>query len=157
MLTLFCLGEFMDAFIASCLFPAINALREHLHLKPTEVTWAFGAYTATFAAFLLISGRVSDVYSPRTLYLFFFLRTVAESFLIFFLLSCRPFAGFCFNGGAFLIGAFSLGSGFAQGKVSFFILRAFAGMYPVSLPLPPNLFEAGFVTLIYSLLNSTHS
>lgn len=71
MLTLFCLGEFMDAFIASCLFPAINSLQEHLHLKPTEVTWAFGAYTATFAAFLLISGRVSDVYSPRTFYLAF--------------------------------------------------------------------------------------
>ena len=64
MLLLFCLAEFMDAFIASCLFPAINAIQQRLDLKPTEVTWAFGAYTVTFAAFLLISGRVSDVYSP---------------------------------------------------------------------------------------------
>lgn len=63
MLTLFCLAEFLDSFMASGLFPAINDLQKHLHIKPAETTWAFAAYSATFSAFLLISGRVSDVYS----------------------------------------------------------------------------------------------
>ena len=75
------------------------------------------------------------------------LSKTAESFLIFFSFLS---AGFCFNGGAFMIGAFSLGSGFAKTKVSFFILRAFAGMYPISLPLPPRFFDAGFAMLIYT-------
>lgn len=65
MLTLFCLGEFMDSFIASCLFPAINDIQSALDLKPTEISWTFAAYSTTFSAFLLISGRVSDIYSSR--------------------------------------------------------------------------------------------
>ncbi|KAF8308254.1 MFS general substrate transporter [Clavulina sp. PMI_390] len=100
MLAIFCFGEFMDAFCASCLFPAIAPLSASLHLQPTEVSWVFSAYSATFAAFLLISGRVSDIYSSRV----------------------------CFILGAVVIGAFSLGSGFTHSKVGFFILRAFAGI-----------------------------
>ena len=68
MLALFCAAEFMDAFIASGLFPAINDIQNHLHVKPAEVTWAFAAYSATFSAFLLISGRVADIYSARKSY-----------------------------------------------------------------------------------------
>ncbi|KAF8305931.1 MFS general substrate transporter [Clavulina sp. PMI_390] len=100
MLAIFCFGEFMDAFSASCLVPAIASISGALHLQPTEVSWIFSAYSATFAAFLLISGRVSDIYSSRV----------------------------CFILGAFLIGAFSLGGGFTHSKVGFFILRAFAGI-----------------------------
>ncbi|KAF8305932.1 MFS general substrate transporter [Clavulina sp. PMI_390] len=100
MLTIFCFGEFMDAFSGSCLFPGIAPITDALHLQPTETSWIFSAYSATFAAFLLISGRVSDIYSSRV----------------------------CFIVGAFLIGAFSLGSGFTHSKVGFFILRAFSGI-----------------------------
>ncbi|KAF8305924.1 MFS general substrate transporter [Clavulina sp. PMI_390] len=100
MLAVFCFGEFMDSFSASCLFPAIASFSSALNLQPTEVSWAFSAYSATFAAFLLISGRMSDIYSSRI----------------------------CFIAGAFLIGAFSLGSGFTNSKVGFFILRALAGI-----------------------------
>lgn len=100
MLTLFCLAEFFDSFMASGLFPAINDIQIHLNVAPAETTWAFAAYSATFSAFLLISGRVSDVYSSR----------------------------WCFIVGAFIIGAFSLGGGFPHTKVAFFILRAFAGI-----------------------------
>lgn len=67
MLALFCAAEFMDSFIGSALFPAINDIQSHLNVKPAEVTWAFAAYSATFSAFLLISGRVSDIYSAREL------------------------------------------------------------------------------------------
>jgi len=65
LLWLFCGAEFMDAFIASALFPAINVLEKDLDISDSDITWAFSAYSATFAAFLLISGRVADVYSAR--------------------------------------------------------------------------------------------
>ncbi|KAF8305938.1 MFS general substrate transporter [Clavulina sp. PMI_390] len=100
MLVIFCFGEFMDSFTASCLFPGISPISISLDLQATEVSWIFSAYSATFAAFLLISGRVSDIYSSRV----------------------------CFIIGAFFIGAFSLGAGFTHSKVGFFILRAFAGI-----------------------------
>lgn len=63
MLFLFCFAEFMDSFIGSALYPAIRVIEEDLHVGPAEITWAFAAYSSTFAAFLLISGRLSDVYS----------------------------------------------------------------------------------------------
>jgi MFS family permease len=63
MLFLFCLAGGMDAFILSALFPAVNALEQDLHVDNSRITWTFAAYSATFSAFLLISGRVSDVYS----------------------------------------------------------------------------------------------
>lgn len=63
MLFLFCFAEFMDSFIGSALYPAIRVIEEDLHVGPAEITWAFAAYSSTFSAFLLISGRLSDVYS----------------------------------------------------------------------------------------------
>jgi MFS family permease len=65
MLFLFCLAEGMDAFILAALFPAINVLQQDLNVGPSQITWAFAAYSATFSAFLLISGRIADVYSAR--------------------------------------------------------------------------------------------
>ena len=63
LLSLFCLAEFIDAFSSSALFPAVPAFQKSLNLLPNELTWMFSAYSASFAAFLLISGRVSDIYS----------------------------------------------------------------------------------------------
>lgn len=65
----------MDSFIGSALFPAISTVQRDLDVGPTEITWAFAAYSATFAAFLLISGRIADVYSAR---MFEWGRTVAR-------------------------------------------------------------------------------
>lgn len=65
MLFLFCFAEFMDSFIGSALYPAIRAIQQDLNVDAAEITWAFAAYSATFSAFLLISGRLSDVYSAR--------------------------------------------------------------------------------------------
>ncbi|KAI0062240.1 hypothetical protein BV25DRAFT_1916160 [Artomyces pyxidatus] len=67
-LSLFCLAEFMDAFVALALFPAIPAIERSLDIKASEIVWIFSAYSATFPAFLLISGRVSDIYSSMVLH-----------------------------------------------------------------------------------------
>lgn len=63
LIVIWTLAQFMDAFGGSALFPAISAMQKDLSISQADVVWIFAAYSATFAAFLLISGRVSDVYS----------------------------------------------------------------------------------------------
>lgn len=53
----------MDTFNSSALFPGIININASLKLTQSDAVWIFAAYQAPFAAFLLISGRVSDVYS----------------------------------------------------------------------------------------------
>ena len=120
LLWLFCGAEFMDAFIASALFPAINVLQKDLDIGDADITWAFSAYSATFAAFLLISGRVADVYSARESH-------ASSVCQLAVLMTWPPSLGICFIVGCVILGTFSLGGGFAQTKIGLFILRAFAG------------------------------
>lgn len=100
LLTLFCGAEFMDAFAASALFPAIPFIERDLNISVNEITWEFSAFSATFAGFLLISGRVSDIYSSK----------------------------WTFIAGAFCAGMLSLGSGLIHDKVGQFVLRALTGI-----------------------------
>jgi len=122
MLFLFCFAEFMDSFIGSALYPAIRAIQGDLNVGDAEITWAFAAYSATFSAFLLISGRVSDVYSARPCPEPFSERVEADPSITLF------FTGWSFIVGAFILAAFSLGSGFSHDKVTLFTLRACAGI-----------------------------
>ncbi|KAF8330309.1 major facilitator superfamily domain-containing protein [Cantharellus anzutake] len=100
LLTLFCLAEFVDAFSNSALFPAQPAFKKALNMQDNELTWMFSAYSAAFAAFLLISGRVSDIYSSKW------------TFIV----------------GSALVGLFSLGCGFVKDKVGMFVLRGLMGV-----------------------------
>ncbi|KAI0049700.1 MFS general substrate transporter [Auriscalpium vulgare] len=100
LLFLWCLAEFMDSFVASAIFPAIPAQERALGISPTEITWVFSAYGATFSAFLLISGRISDIYSAKW------------SFIV----------------GSAGVGLFALGCGFVHDKIALFILRALTGV-----------------------------
>jgi len=60
LLIMFTLAEFLDAFNNSALFPAIPDITSQLQFEPSETVWIISAYQLTFAAFLLVSGRVSD-------------------------------------------------------------------------------------------------
>jgi len=60
LLSMFVLAEFMDAFNNSALFPAIPNIASQLQFDASEVVWIISAYQLTFAAFLLLSGRISD-------------------------------------------------------------------------------------------------
>ncbi|KAF8323832.1 MFS general substrate transporter [Clavulina sp. PMI_390] len=100
MLTLFCFGEFIDILMSSTLFSAIPSLERDMNMSQGESGWAFASYSATFSAFMLISGRVSDIYSAR----------------------------WTFIAGAFAIGVFAIGSAVTTTKVPFYVLRAFSGI-----------------------------
>jgi EmrB/QacA subfamily drug resistance transporter len=48
---------------------ALPSVMMDLSLSGTGLTWILNAYTLTFAGFLLLSGRLADLYGPRRLFL----------------------------------------------------------------------------------------
>ncbi|KAA1467133.1 MFS general substrate transporter [Dentipellis sp. KUC8613] len=110
LLILFCLAQFVDTFNISALYPAIPTLAVALGMSTAESTWIMSAYSLTFAAFLLISGRISDVYSSK------------YAFII----------------GTASLGIISLGAGFLNSKIPLIVLRALYGIAG-SLTIPSAL------------------
>ncbi|KAJ3479488.1 hypothetical protein NLI96_g9024 [Meripilus lineatus] len=100
-------------------------------MTESESTWIMSAFQLTFASFLLISGRVCDIYSPK----------------------------FAFISGVILLGIFTLGSGLVVDKISFIVFRALCGI-ATSLVIPsalallvtlfPNPLERAHVIGIFS-------
>ncbi|KAH9895729.1 MFS general substrate transporter [Cubamyces lactineus] len=117
LLLIFCLAQFLDAFNNSALFSAIPSLVIALDMSEAESTWIISAFQLTFASFLLISGRISDVYNPK----------------------------FAFIGGVSVLGILSVGAGFVTSKIPLIVLRALSGIaasmtIPSALTLLVNVF-----------------
>jgi hypothetical protein len=54
LLTVFCLGQFLDTLNTAAMFPAIPAISEDIGFTESDSVWLFAAYQTTFASFLLI-------------------------------------------------------------------------------------------------------
>ncbi|KAI9461385.1 major facilitator superfamily domain-containing protein [Boletus coccyginus] len=115
LLFLFCLSPFLDTFNSAALFSAIPVIATSTGLNNSQSVWLNSAYQLSFAALLLISGRMSDIYNPMKL-----------------------FAEIIFLSGVYLIGFSSLGMGFARSGVVILVLRAFSGI-GAALCIPPSL------------------
>lgn len=48
-------------------------LGKDLNFEPSSLQWVVSAYTLTFAAFMLISGRLSDIFHPKPVFVLGFL------------------------------------------------------------------------------------
>ncbi|KAG2068126.1 MFS general substrate transporter [Suillus decipiens] len=117
LLFMFCLAQFLDAFNNSALFSAIPALEVSMNMTESQSTWVISAFQLTFASFLLISGRISDVYNPKT----------------------------AFIGGVSGLGVISLCAGFVNETIPIVVLRALIGIasamtIPSALTLLVNVF-----------------
>ncbi|KAG8746848.1 hypothetical protein FRC10_003370 [Ceratobasidium sp. 414] len=110
LLAFFCLGQFLDTLNNSAVLPALPAITHNVHLTESDSVWLLAAYQATFASFLLISGRVSDIYSPK------------PAFIV----------------GTTFFGAVSLGGGFVNDRIVLIVLRALQGI-GASLTIPSAL------------------
>ncbi|KAG8720151.1 hypothetical protein FRC09_010038 [Ceratobasidium sp. 395] len=110
LLAFFCLGQFLDTLNNSAVLPALPAITHNVHLTESDSVWLLAAYQATFASFLLISGRVSDIYSPK------------PAFIV----------------GTAFFGAISLGGGFVNDRIVLIVLRALQGI-GASLTIPSAL------------------
>ncbi|KAB5587840.1 MFS general substrate transporter [Ceratobasidium theobromae] len=100
LLIIFCLGQFLDVMNTSAMLPALPATSQTVGLTESDSVWLFAAYQATFASFLLISGRISDIYGPK------------PAFVL----------------GSLFFGATSLGAGFLSNRVALLVLRALQGI-----------------------------
>ncbi|KAF9242846.1 major facilitator superfamily domain-containing protein [Melanogaster broomeanus] len=100
LLSMFCLAQLLDAFNNSALISAIPVLEESMGITESQSAWVLSAFQLTFSSFLLISGRISDVYNTKN----------------------------AFIGGVSALGLLSVGAGFVTDKITIIILRAFMGI-----------------------------
>ncbi|KAH7872214.1 MFS general substrate transporter [Lentinula edodes] len=100
LLIVLCFTQFLDAFNNSSFFAAIPPIASQLHIDNSDSVWLISAYQLTFAAFLLSSGRLSDVYNPT----------------------------YVFVSGMLLMSFCSLGAGFVRTEIPLMVLRAFMGL-----------------------------
>ncbi|KAF8067698.1 major facilitator superfamily domain-containing protein [Lyophyllum atratum] len=111
LLVFLCIAQFLDTFANSALFAAIPPISVELGISNADSVWLISGYQLTFASLLLISGRLSDLYNPK----------------------------FVFLSGAAAISVFSLAAGFVRTQVPLIVLRALMGV-GASLTVPSALY-----------------
>ncbi|KAG8215717.1 major facilitator superfamily domain-containing protein [Butyriboletus roseoflavus] len=100
LLSMCCFAQFLDSFNNSSLFPAIPVLEGSMGITQSQSSWIISGFQLTFASFLLISGRISDVYNPK------------KAFIM----------------GVTFLGIISIGAGFVNNKIAIMVLRALMGI-----------------------------
>ncbi|KAG2153646.1 MFS general substrate transporter [Suillus bovinus] len=110
LLLIFCITQFLYTLTNSALFSAIPSLVRNFGFTQSQSVWIISAYQLTFASFLLMSGKISDIYSPK----------------------------YTFITGKFILGVISIGIGFASNGILFLALRALSGI-AASLTIPSAL------------------
>lgn len=73
---------------------------QEIGLAPSQAVWVINSYALCLAAFLLLAGRLADIFRPDYLFL----------------------------GGLSVLGALSLGVSFVRDKYGFLVLRCLGGI-----------------------------
>ncbi|MGC4062153.1 MAG: MFS transporter [Aquabacterium sp.] len=68
-LAILCLGVLMIVLDTTIVNVALPSIREDLHFTATSLVWVVNAYMLTFGGFLLLGGRLGDLYGHRRLFL----------------------------------------------------------------------------------------
>jgi len=68
-LILLCAGVMMVVIYSTIVTVALPSMLRDLHLSSSAATWVLSAYLLAFGGFLLVSGRLGDLYGQRRLYL----------------------------------------------------------------------------------------
>src|SRR3978361_705791 len=68
-LYILCLGDLMIVLDSTIVNVALPSIREDLHFSQTSLAWVVNAYLLTFGGFLLLGGRLGDLYGHRRLFL----------------------------------------------------------------------------------------
>lgn len=68
-LILLCLGELMIVLDTTIVNVALPSIRQDLGFSETSLVWVVNAYMLTFGGFLLLGGRLGDLYGHRKLFL----------------------------------------------------------------------------------------
>jgi EmrB/QacA subfamily drug resistance transporter len=68
LLLVVCLGQFMTILDVSIVNVSLPAIQGELGFSDTGLQWVLNAYTLTFAGFLLLGGRASDLFGRRRMF-----------------------------------------------------------------------------------------
>jgi EmrB/QacA subfamily drug resistance transporter len=68
-LIILCLGDLMIVLDATIVNVALPSIREDLGFSETSLAWVVNAYLLTFGGFLLLSGRLGDLFGHRRMFL----------------------------------------------------------------------------------------
>src|SRR5438132_6654123 len=68
-LIVLCLGSLMIVLDTTIVNVALPSIRADLHFTQTSLAWIVNAYLLTFGGFLLLGGRLGDLYGHRRLFL----------------------------------------------------------------------------------------
>src|SRR5512145_783829 len=68
-LYILCLGVLMIVLDSTIVNVALPSIREHLRFSETSLVWVVNAYLLTFGGFLLLGGRLGDLFGHRRLFL----------------------------------------------------------------------------------------
>lgn len=68
-LLLLCLGELMIVLDTTIVNVALPSIRSDLGFTPESLVWVVNAYMLTFSGFLLLGGRLGDIYGRKALFL----------------------------------------------------------------------------------------
>ncbi len=68
-LAVLCLGDLMIVLDATIVNVALPSIRDDLGFSETSLAWIVNAYLLTFGGFLLLGGRLGDLFGHRRLFL----------------------------------------------------------------------------------------
>ena len=68
-LIILCCGDLMIVLDTTIVNVALPSIRNDLGFSPTSLAWVVNAYLLTFGGFLLLGGRLGDLYGHRRLFL----------------------------------------------------------------------------------------
>ena len=68
-LIVLCLGDLMIVLDGTIVNVALPSIRDDLGFSETSLAWVVNAYLLTFGGFLLLGGRLGDLFGPRRLFL----------------------------------------------------------------------------------------
>src|SRR6188768_968543 len=68
-LYILCLGDLMIVLDSTIVNVALPSVRDDLGFSQASLAWVVNAYTLTFGGFLLLSGKLGDVYGRRRVFL----------------------------------------------------------------------------------------
>src|SRR5436309_10205443 len=68
-LVILCVGDLMIVVDTTVVNVALPSIRSDLHFSQTSLAWVVNAYMLTFGGFLLLAGRLGDLFGHRRLFL----------------------------------------------------------------------------------------
>jgi MFS family permease len=68
-LVVLCMGVLMIVLDTTIVNVALPSIKQDLHFTDASLVWVVNAYMLTFGGFLLLGGRLGDLYGHRRLFL----------------------------------------------------------------------------------------